>query len=113
MGKSKRNKAESQASIEQAAGKSLLDVAWRAYEAGDSVMARRAANLLLAGAGKDADEAVAKRVGKQLFATSVEVDARQVATELVARTKMAPKPYYFALMTAALWLFMVLIANRH
>ena len=111
MAKGKRNRSE--APKADSGGKSLLDVAWRAYEAGDAVIARRAAKLLLAGAGKDSDEAVAKKVGKQLFVGAPEVDAKQVAAELIARTRVAPKPYLFALMAAAIWLIMLAIANRH
>ena len=46
MAKGKRNKADKLDKPEPAGadGKSLLDVAWRAYQAGDVVLARRAAD---------------------------------------------------------------------
>ncbi len=110
MAKGKRNKSE--AAQLDSGGKALLDVAWRAYEAGDTVLARRAAKLLLAGAPKEADESLAKKLAKQLFVGGIEADARQVATELTARTRSAPKPYLFALMALAIWLVMIAIANR-
>ena len=110
MAKAKRIKSEPAPVVSGAA--SLLDVAWRAYEAGDTVLARRAARLVLAGASRDADEAVAKKVSKLLFVGVPDADARQVATELNARTKVALRPYLFALMAAAIWLFMIVIANR-
>lgn len=110
MAKAKRNKAE--AGQPDGGAKSLLDVAWRAYEAGDSLLARRAAKLLLAGQPREADESLAKKLSKQLFVGVPEADARQVAAELAARTKVAPKPYLFALMAAAIWLLMIAIAHR-
>ena len=112
MAKGKRNKEE--APPADSGAKSLLDVAWRAYQAGNSVLARKAANLLLSGTPKEADESLAKKLGKQLFVGKPEdSSAKQVATELSARTRMAAKPYLFALMAAAIWLVMVAIANRH
>lgn len=97
---------------EAEAGKSLLEVAWKAYAAGDQVTARRAAQLVLAGAAKDADEAQAKKIGKELFAAGYEADARTVATEIVTRTKMPPKPFLLALAAGLIWVVLLLIATR-
>lgn len=110
MAKAKRNKAE--AAPLDGGAKSLLEVAWRAYEAGDCVLVRRAAKLLLAGQPGEADESLAKKLSKLLFVAAGEADAKQVATELAARTRVAPKPYLFALMAAAIWLLMIAIAHR-
>ena len=104
--------AKAQSDKSEKAEGGLLEVAWKAYGAGDLVTARRAAQLLLAGAAKDADEALAKKVGKELFTPDYVADARTVAAELVMRTKTPPKP--FLLMGAALliWVVLLLIANR-
>ncbi|GEM_PF-3178836 len=108
MAKGKRDKAEV-AAIET---KSLLDVAWRSYQAGDMVIARRAAKLLLAGGGKEADEAVAKKLGKQLFAPGHEADARQVAADLIERTNPPPKPFLLGGAALLIWAVLLAIASR-
>jgi enoyl-CoA hydratase/carnithine racemase len=98
---------------EAEAGTSLLEVAWKAYAAGDQVTARRAAQLLLAGASKDADEALAKKIAAELFAVEFKAaDARAVATEIVTRTRMPPKPFLLAAAAGLIWLVLALIANR-
>ena len=113
MAKGKRNKADSAPDPGSAEKpKSLLDDAWRAYEAGDSVLARKASALLLASAPKEADESLAKKLGKQLFVGVADADAKQVATELAARTKATAKPLLFAVMAAAIWLGLLAIATR-
>lgn len=111
MAKGKRDKAD-KVEVASAEGKSLLDVAWRAYEAGDMVLTRRAAKLLLAGAAKDADETLAKKVGKQLFAVGHETNAREVAQDLLERTNPAPKPFLLAGAAALIWVLLLVIANR-
>ncbi len=108
MAKGKRDKVEPAG----AENKSLLEVAWRSYQAGDMVMARRAAKLVLAGGAKDADEVLAKKLGKELFAAGHEADARQVATDLVARTNPPGKPYLLAGAAALIWVVLLLIAHR-
>jgi hypothetical protein len=114
MAKGKRSKSDKldKAEVLAADGKSLLDVAWRSYQAGDMVLARRAAKLVLAGASKDADEAVAKKVGKELFAEGYVADARQVAQDLITRTNPPPKPFLLAGAAALIWVVLLLIANR-
>lgn len=97
---------------EPEAGTSLLEVAWKAYAAGDVVTARRAAQLLLAGASKDADEAWARKIGKELFTADFKADARAVATELVTRTRMPPRPFLLAAAAGLIWAVLMLIANR-
>ncbi len=92
--------------------KSLLGVAWTAYQAGDQVVARRAAQLLLAGASKDADEAQAKKIGKELFVTDQVADAKAVAAEILLRTRMPPKPFLLAAAAGLIWLVLMLIATR-
>jgi hypothetical protein len=104
----KQDKAEPVA----APGKSLLDAAWKAYQAGDMVMARRAARLVLAGGAKDADEALAKKLGKELFAEGHVADARQVAQDLLNRTNPAPKPFLLAGAAALIWVVLLAIAHR-
>ena len=110
MAKAKRNKPEPVAAATDS--KSLLDVAWRAYEAGDSVLARRAAKLLLSDGPREADESLAKKLGRQLFVGGPEVDARAVAAEISARTNTALKPYLFGALAAVIWVLLVLIAQR-
>ena len=114
MAKGKRNKADKLDKLEPAGadGKSLLDVAWRAYQAGDVVLARRAAKLVMAGGAKDADEVLAKKLGKELFAAGHETDARQVAQDLITRTNPAPKPFLLAGAAALIWVVLLAIANR-
>jgi hypothetical protein len=109
MAKGNRNKSEAEPTP---GGRSLLEVAWNAYEAGDAVLARRAAKRVLAGAASGADEALAKKISKQLFVGAGETDARQVAAELAARTRVAAKPYAFALLAAAIWWVMIALAHR-
>lgn len=110
MAKGKRGKQEPAAEV--SAGKSLLDVAWKAYQAGDVVLARRASKLLLAGAAKDADETLAKKLGKEFFAAGHVADARQVAAELVMRTQPPLKPFILAGAAALIWLVLLAIASR-
>ncbi len=115
MAKGKRGKADKvEASLfdAKAEGKSLLDVAWRSYQAGDMVMARRAARLVLAGGAKDADEVLAKKLGKELFAASHEATASEVAADLVKRTNPPPKPFLLAGAAALIWVVLLAIANR-
>ena len=114
MAKGKRGKSDNQVKSEPASadGKSLLDVAWRSYQAGDMVVARRAARLVLAGGAKDADEVLAKKLGKELFAAGHVADARQVAQDLVNRTNPAPQPFLLAGAAALIWVVLLMIANR-
>ena len=111
MAKGKRSKADKPEAA-HADGKSLLDVAWRAYQAGDMVLARRASKLVLAGGAKEADEALAKKLGKELFAAGHEADARQVAADLIHRTNPAPKPFLLAGAAALIWVVLLAIAAR-
>src|SRR3954454_1835466 len=106
MAKSKRNKPEEASA--QSDGSSLLEVAWRAYEAGDAVMARRAAKLVLSGGAKASDESVARRLGPVLFVGAPPVDARQVAAEIAARTRSDYKPYVFVVIAAVIWVLLVI-----
>lgn len=112
MAKGKRNKAEAVVAAEAPAGRSLLEVAWKAYQAGDMVVARRASRLVLAGAARDADEVVAKKLGKDFFAAGHVTDARQVAQELLQRTNPPLKPYLLAGAAALIWVVLLVIAHR-
>ena len=111
MAKGKRGKSD-KLEAAGAEGKCLLDVAWRAYQAGDMVVARRAAKLVLAGAAKDADEVFAKKLGKELFSSTTEADARRVAADLVERTNPPPKPFLLAGAAALIWVVLLAIASR-
>ena len=111
MAKGKRGKSD-KLEAAGAEGKSLLEVAWRAYQDGDMVLARRAAKLVLAGAAKDADEALAKKLGKELFSSTSDADARRVAQDLVDRTNPAPKPFLLAGAAALIWVVLLAIASR-
>ena len=114
MAKGKRGKPDKQDKSEPVAleGRSLLEVAWRSYQAGDMVQARRAARLVLAGGAKPADDALAKKLGRELFSAGHEADAQQVAQDLITRTNLPPKPFLLAGAAALIWVLLLAIANR-
>ncbi len=111
MAKGKRGKQD-KAETAGSEGKSLLDVAWRAYQAGDVVVARRAAKLVLAGGAKEADEALARKLGKELFAAGHETNSQEVARDLIERTNPPPKPFLLAGAAALIWVVLLAIASR-
>ena len=85
-------------SIKEKDGKSALDAAYRALEAGDVVGARRAARSVIASPSAD-DQAAARRVGKLLHGDTDPGDsqAEQLAQEVISRTRPVLRPYLWAL----------------
>jgi hypothetical protein len=75
-------------------GKSALEAALRAYEAGDMVGARRTARKVIAGATSE-DQAAAKRVAKALHGDDDkgEAQAELLAGEIVKRGSPILRPY--------------------
>jgi len=79
-------------------GKSALEAALRAYEAGDAVGARRTAKRVIAGATPD-DQAAARKVAKALHGDDDkgEAQAEILAGEIVKRTSPIARPYLWFL----------------
>ncbi|MBL8952431.1 MAG: hypothetical protein JNK82_16745 [Myxococcaceae bacterium] len=79
-------------------GKSALEAALRAYEAGDVVTARRTAARVVAGATAD-DQAAARKVAKALHGDDDkgEAQAELLAGELAQRTRPIARPYLWFL----------------
>ena len=92
--------------------RSVLKLSYEAFQRGDSVQARELANAVLAGkVGKD-DEKVAVELAKTLSIEGAVVaeNPAAVATELISRTIVAPRPYIFVAAVAAAFLGLVLLA---
>lgn len=79
-------------------GKSALEAALRAYQAGDVVTARRTAKRVIAAATPD-DQAAARRVAKLLRGDDDqgEAQAELLAGEIVQRTSPLLRPYLWAI----------------
>lgn len=90
---------------------SALEVAWSAYEAGDMVLARQAAQQVLAKEPTRADIEAAKRLKKH-YGKDAPEDARAMAADLVDRSRGLRQPYVFAAVTAVVYLLMLLFASR-
>lgn len=92
-------------------GKSALEAAYRAYETGDVVTARRTAKHVIAGATAD-DQAAAKRVAKLLHGEDDkgEAQAELLAGEIVKRTSPILRPYLWALGGAAAYALLLTLA---
>ena len=75
-------------------GKSALEAAYRALEAGDVVSARRTARRVITGATAE-DQAAARRVAKLLHGDDVkgEAQAELLAGEIVKRGSPIARPY--------------------
>ncbi|MFT3842380.1 MAG: hypothetical protein QM723_35645 [Myxococcaceae bacterium] len=114
MAKKQKKDKQAKAEAGQAVNPdSRLEMAFDAYQAGDQVQARKAAQAVLAGP-QAADEDYARKVmGKELFAPEREVTAADAAKELIARTRPYPKAYVFAGLTAGVFLLMLFIASRY
>lgn len=92
-------------------GKSPLEAAYRALEAGDAVGARRAARLVIASPSSE-DQAAAKRVSKLLNGEtdSNDATAELVANDIIKRTSPVLRPYLWALGGAAAYAALVTMA---
>jgi hypothetical protein len=123
MAKSKRAKKEkSEATTPEASAAvpavvpsekgSLLSVAFAAFQAGDMVLARQAAQRVKEGKGGTNEGAAVERVAKALFVpgSTLPTDPQVVAAELVSRTQGPGKPFLFALLSAGLWVLLVVLA---
>jgi hypothetical protein len=111
MAKGKREKPE------QKPSRSVLQLAWDRFEAGDVVEARRLANAVLQGTvGADEPEA-ATRLARQMsgdpsLAVPETVDG--VARAIIARTRPLPRSYLFAaLALTVLGLLVTLALTRY
>ncbi|MBK7858217.1 MAG: hypothetical protein IPJ65_06260 [Archangiaceae bacterium] len=98
-------------SKEKTDGRSALEAAFRAYEAGDMVVARSTARRVIASPLPD-DQAAAKRVAKLLQGDDErgEVQAELVAQEIVKRTSPMLRPYLWALGGATAYLSLLVMA---
>ncbi len=98
---------------------SPLKVAFECYEAGDALLARKAARQVLAMAPEERArlESEAKKMARKLFPPDENRPAptvEDVAREIAARTEVPPKAYLFAPVAAAIIGLMVLLAAlRH
>lgn len=96
----------------QDSGRSVLRVAFDAFERGDMVQARRLAQAVLDGkVGRDdasAAEALATKLSNDEAKVAPTVEA--VAKEIVSRTIVPPRPYLFVAAAAVTYLTLVVIA---
>jgi hypothetical protein len=96
--------------------RSVLQVAYDAFERGDVVLARSLAQQVLAGKVGSGDEKAAVDLAKQLSAEGAPVSETPpaVAAEIISRTNVAPRTYLFVGAAAAtLTLLAVLAAYRY
>lgn len=92
--------------------RSVLKVAFEAYQRGDSVQARSLAREVLAGkVGRD-DEKMATELAKTLSGDGAAIEAHPtaVAKELITRTLPPTKSYLFAGAVALTYLTLVILA---
>ncbi len=93
-------------------GRSVLRVAYDAFQRGDMVQARTLAQAVLAGqVGKD-DPKAAEELAKKLSIEGAVVaeTPEAVARELISRTIVPPKPYLFVAAAAATFVVLVILA---
>ena len=92
--------------------RSVLHLAFEAFQRGDSVQARELAKAVLAGkVGKD-DEKVAVELARKLSIEGAVVaeTPTAVANELISRTIVPPRPYLFVAAVAATFIGLVILA---
>jgi hypothetical protein len=93
-----------------AGGKSALDAAFRALQAGDAVGARRFARAVIGKPSPD-DETAVKRVAKALLGDDAgEVHAETLANDIIRRTGPIGRPYLWALGGALAYLGLLTMA---
>jgi hypothetical protein len=93
--------------------RSVLKLAFEAFDRGDSVQTRALAGAVLAGkVGRDEDK-VAAELAKELSAEGAPVGETPtaVANELISRTIVAPRPYLFVAAVAATFITLVALAR--
>ena len=117
MAKKKKGKGGGQAGEVPAAKStvpaSLLEAAWQAFSSGDMVVARRACAQLLSSPDAAREGPFAARLGPELFGTKdAPVDAAAVANELMRRTEVPARTYWFAGLAAFVFVVLLLIAHR-
>lgn len=92
--------------------RSVLKLAYEAFDRGDSVQARRLAKAVLAGqVGRD-DEKASVELARLLSiegAVVAETPAA-VAAEIASRTIVAPRPYLFVAAVASAFIGLVILA---
>lgn len=111
--KKKQQKGEGAAETRAASGGSALELAWRAYQAGDVVTARAVAKQLASGTPAPRDASFAEKLAPELFGRKdAPGDVAAVAGELKARTLPFSKAYWFAAVTAFVFAVLLLIARR-
>lgn len=96
----------------QDSSRSVLKLAFEAYQRGDSVQARALSKAVLAGkVGRD-DEKVAVELAKTLSTEGAPVaeTPAAVAAEIASRTVVPPRPYLFVAAVAAAFLGLVILA---
>lgn len=100
------------ASKQQDHGKSVLWVAYEAWQRGDVVEARRLAQAVLAGQRGANEEKAAKELAAELTSELAPVPEtiEGVAKDLLSRTGVPPKPYLMLAAVAAAYLLLVVIA---
>jgi hypothetical protein len=93
--------------------RSILKLAFDAYQRGDSVQARELAQAVLAGKLGRGDEAAAPELAKTLSAegSTITETPAAVAAELVSRTMPPVKSYWFAAAVALTFLTLVILAT--
>lgn len=93
--------------------RSILKVAFDAYQRGDSVQARALAQAVMAGKlGRD-DEKVASELAATLSGEGAPIaeTPAAVAAEIAARTVPPPKSYWFAAAVAFTFITLVILAT--
>ncbi len=93
-------------------GRSVLWVAFEAWQRGDVVVARRLVQAVLAGTRGPNDEKVAKELAATLGSELAPVPetVEGVAHDLLGRTGVPPKPYLMLAAVAAAYLGLVILA---
>jgi hypothetical protein len=91
-------------------GRSTLDAAFRAFQAGDAVGARRLAKQVIQAPTGD-DQAAVKRVAKGLVGDDAQdAHAETLAAEIVKRTRPIRLPYLWAVGGALAYALLVVLA---
>jgi hypothetical protein len=92
--------------------RSVLRLSWESFQRGDMVQARQLANAVLQGrVGKD-EEKAAVELAKTLSSEGnvVAETPNAVATEIVSRTIVPPRPYLFVAAVSAVFIALVILA---
>jgi hypothetical protein len=92
--------------------RSLLKIAYEAFERGDVVEARRLSHAVLGGKLGPDEVKTAGELAKKLSIPEAPVDEspQAVAQELISRSGVPPKPYLFVAAVAAAFIGLVILA---